>query len=87
MHRGISRVEFSADDGATWQTANFVEPPTNRDAWVRWIGRYMLEPDLQLTLSSRATDGTGALQEQAFSLPEPDGSSGWPSLEVRARQP
>jgi DMSO/TMAO reductase YedYZ molybdopterin-dependent catalytic subunit len=84
--RGISRVEFSADDGITWQTANFVESPIDRDAWVRWIGRFTIEPDVHLTLSSRATDGTGAIQEQAFSLPEPDGSSGWPSLEVRGRQ-
>ena len=32
-----------------------------------------------------STDGTGALQTETFSLPQPDGGSGRPSLEVRAR--
>jgi len=84
--RGIDRVEFTADGGATWQRAQFVEPPVARDAWVRWIGRFSLGPDAHVTLMARATDGTGATQPQPFSLPEPDGSSGWPSLEVQARQ-
>ena len=33
----------------------------------------------------RTTDGTGALQIEAFSLPQPDGSSGWHTVDVRAR--
>jgi hypothetical protein len=31
---------------------------------------------------ARATDGTGALQIQAFSLAQPEGSSGWHSITV-----
>jgi DMSO/TMAO reductase YedYZ molybdopterin-dependent catalytic subunit len=83
--RGVDHVEFSSDGGATWQTASFVESPVAREAWVRWIARFSLEPDAHLTLIARATDGTGATQPQPFSLPEPDGSGGWPSLEVQAQ--
>jgi hypothetical protein len=34
---------------------------------------------------ARATDGDGELQMEAFSLPQPDGSTGWHSLDVRAQ--
>jgi hypothetical protein len=33
---------------------------------------------------SRATDGTGELQSEEFKLPQPDGSSGWHHVSVRA---
>jgi hypothetical protein len=33
---------------------------------------------------ARATDGTGELQVEAFSLPQPDGGTGWPSVEIQA---
>ena len=83
--RGVEQVEFSGDGGTTWQAARFLEPPVARDAWVRWIGQFLLEPDAPLTLRARATDASGALQNEAFELPEPNGSSGWPSLDVQAR--
>jgi DMSO/TMAO reductase YedYZ molybdopterin-dependent catalytic subunit len=82
--RGISQVEISADDGATWRIAELLDPLTARDAWVRWESRFTLAPGAELTLVSRATDGTGALQDEAFSLPQPDGSSGWHHTTVRA---
>jgi DMSO/TMAO reductase YedYZ molybdopterin-dependent catalytic subunit len=82
--RGIDKVEFSADGGESWQTAQFVEPPAGRDAWVRWQGRFQVVPGARLKLVARATDGTGELQVETFSLPEPDGGTGWPSVEVRA---
>jgi DMSO/TMAO reductase YedYZ molybdopterin-dependent catalytic subunit len=84
--RRIRLVEFSTDGGESWQRADFVEPPIGHDVWVRWIGEFTLERDARLTLVARATDGTGMLQTEAFVLPQPDGSSGWPSLDVRARQ-
>jgi DMSO/TMAO reductase YedYZ molybdopterin-dependent catalytic subunit len=82
--RGISQVEISADDGATWRIAELLDPTAARDAWVRWESRFTLKPGAELTLVSRATDGTGALQDEAFSLPQPDGSSGWHHNTVRA---
>jgi DMSO/TMAO reductase YedYZ molybdopterin-dependent catalytic subunit len=82
--RGLARVEFSTDDGETWEQAELVEPQVGRDAWVRWIGRFSLPPGGQLSLRSRVTDGAGTPQAKEFSLPEPDGSAGWPTVQVRA---
>jgi DMSO/TMAO reductase YedYZ molybdopterin-dependent catalytic subunit len=82
--RGVARVEFSTDDGETWQPAELVEPPIGQDAWVRWIGRFSLPPGAQLSLRSRVTDGAGMPQAKEFSLPEPDGSAGWPTVQVIA---
>jgi DMSO/TMAO reductase YedYZ molybdopterin-dependent catalytic subunit len=83
--RGVANVEFSVDGGETWEAAEFIEPPVGRDVWARWIGRFTLPPAAQLTLRSRVTDRTGAVQREEFSLPQPDGSNGWPSIEVRAQ--
>jgi DMSO/TMAO reductase YedYZ molybdopterin-dependent catalytic subunit len=83
--RGVRGVEFSVDGGQTWQAADFLEPPGGANVWARWIGRFTLPARATLTLVARATDGTGSVQIEPFSLPQPDGSSGWPSLEVHAR--
>lgn len=85
--RGISKVEFSDDEGTTWKTATILEPPAGRDTWARWEGTFTLDASAApLTIIARATDGTGALQIEEFSLPQPDGGSGWHTLEVRTRQ-
>jgi DMSO/TMAO reductase YedYZ molybdopterin-dependent catalytic subunit len=82
--RGVEKVEYSADGGSTWRTAEFVEPPAGRDVWVRWRGTFTLAAGATLTLTARATDGTGALQPEAFSLPQPDGGAGWCTVDVRS---
>jgi DMSO/TMAO reductase YedYZ molybdopterin-dependent catalytic subunit len=81
--RGISAVELSADGGTTWQPTSFLENQPGRDSWVRWQGSFTIASGQELLLVSRATDGDGVLQEQQFSLAEPDGAAGWPSLSVR----
>ncbi|MBI3970932.1 MAG: molybdopterin-dependent oxidoreductase [Chloroflexi bacterium] len=81
--RGVAKVEYSADGGATWQVAQFIEPPAGRDCWVRWQGNFTLAPGADVTLVARTTDGTGALQTEAFGLPQPDGGSGWHMIQVR----
>jgi hypothetical protein len=80
--RGIQQVEYTADGGETWQVADLVEAPPGQDTWVRWHGTYTAAPGAKVALMARATDGTGALQEQAFTLPEPNGGTGWPHLEL-----
>jgi DMSO/TMAO reductase YedYZ molybdopterin-dependent catalytic subunit len=82
--RGIVMVEFSADDGKSWRPADLLEPAPGQDAWVRWQGSFTLQAGEERTLVSRATDGTGALQSEEFSLPQPNGSSGWHHAKVRA---
>ncbi|HET8680600.1 MAG TPA: molybdopterin-dependent oxidoreductase, partial [Micromonosporaceae bacterium] len=80
--RGISAVEYSADGGASWQAAGFVEPQLGRDTWVRWEGTFELSPSATVTLVSRAYDGAGRLQTQQEILPQPDGGSGWRRIQV-----
>jgi DMSO/TMAO reductase YedYZ molybdopterin-dependent catalytic subunit len=84
--RGVAKVEFSADGGQSWQTAEFLEAATGRDVWVRWQGTFNMPSSGDVTLVARATDRTGALQIEAFSLPQPDGGTGWHTTEVRAQQ-
>jgi DMSO/TMAO reductase YedYZ molybdopterin-dependent catalytic subunit len=83
--RGIQQVEFSVDGGSTWEVAELLEPPAGRDVWVRWLGTFMLDADGPVSILARATDGDGTLQPEAFDLPQPDGSAGWPSVEVHPR--
>jgi DMSO/TMAO reductase YedYZ molybdopterin-dependent catalytic subunit len=81
--RGIQKIEFSADGGDTWQTADLMEPPAGRDAWVRWQGRFSIAAGADVTLMSRATDGTGELQSEPFTLAQPDGGGGWNTINVK----
>jgi DMSO/TMAO reductase YedYZ molybdopterin-dependent catalytic subunit len=83
-NRGVAKVELSTD-GQTWSEAQFIEPAVGRDAWVRWRGRFTLAPGATTTIIARATDGTGELQFEHFTLPEPDGCTGWHTTEVRAQ--
>jgi DMSO/TMAO reductase YedYZ molybdopterin-dependent catalytic subunit len=80
--RGIQRVEFSTDAGETWHTADLVEAAPGPDTWVRWRGAFDYAPGSKVALLARATDGSGDVQEQAFTLPEPNGGTGWPHLEL-----
>ena len=65
----MALAEYSADGGRTWDEAEFLEPPAGRDVWVRWQRQFTVAPGTDLTVVARATDGTGALQIEAFSLP------------------
>jgi len=82
--RGVRRVEYSADEGQTWHIATLSESTVGQDRWVAWHGTFDLAPGAAATIAARATDGTGALQTEAFSLPEPDGGTGWPRIALRA---
>jgi len=83
--RGINMVEFSTDGGDTWDIADTLEDPDGPDVWVRWEGRFTLAPGSEAVLIARATDGTGNLQAEPFSLAQPDGASGWNSITVKAQ--
>jgi DMSO/TMAO reductase YedYZ molybdopterin-dependent catalytic subunit len=82
--RGINKVEFSNDDGASWQPTELVEPMPGKDAMVRWQAIFIMPPSGSLTITARATDGTGEVQTEEFQLPQPDGASGRDSITLRA---
>jgi DMSO/TMAO reductase YedYZ molybdopterin-dependent catalytic subunit len=81
-NRGVSRVEYSADGGQSWQGATLLEAQPGPDAWVRWEGTFDLPAGATVQLVSRATDGQGQLQQEAFSLAQPDGGAGWHHINV-----
>jgi DMSO/TMAO reductase YedYZ molybdopterin-dependent catalytic subunit len=83
-NRGIQRVEVSDDGGTTWREARLLESPAGTDTMVRWQSTFTLDPGAAATLVVRATDGTGDVQPEAFVLPQPNGSSGWDSIDVHA---
>jgi DMSO/TMAO reductase YedYZ molybdopterin-dependent catalytic subunit len=80
--RGLTRVEFSTDDGGTWQPARILEPMAGKDAMVRWEATISLPVGASLTITVRATDGAGDLQTEEFQLPQPDGASGRDAITV-----
>ncbi len=73
--RGIQKVEVQVDDGE-WQEATLRTPSLSPLTWVQW--RY----DWPLVSGShrfrvRATDGTGALQDEEVRGVRPDGATGY----------
>ena len=85
--RAISRVELSADDGATWQRAALEPasvPPLGPLTWVRWRTEVTVPRPGTAVLAVRATDGSGAVQEGAETPPLPSGATGWHRVRVVA---
>jgi len=80
--RGISRVEVSADEGATWTEAGIDYAPSPL-AWALWSSTWRPERPGEYTLSVRATDGGGAVQISRRRFVAPSGASG--SHQVRVR--
>ena len=56
----IARVEYSIDDGSTWQSAKLREPNLDR-AWVRWDFQWDARPG-RYTVRIKATDEKGNTQ-------------------------
>ena len=82
--RGVAGIEFSSDDSQTWYPTVFLDPPLGRDTWMRWQAEFDIAAGQTLTLTSRAIDGTGAVQTDVFNLPQPNGGSGRHSIQVKA---
>jgi DMSO/TMAO reductase YedYZ molybdopterin-dependent catalytic subunit len=81
-NRGISRVEISTDDGATWREARIDYPGTHL-SWALWSADWTpARPDMY-HLVVRATDGTGAPQISTFQDIVPQGARGYDRMTVR----
>jgi DMSO/TMAO reductase YedYZ molybdopterin-dependent catalytic subunit len=76
--REIRLVEYSTDDGQTWQPAE-LKPQLATNSWQLWLARPNLAPG-RYTIKVRATDGRGALQSARQEEPFPDGASGYHSV-------
>lgn len=84
--RGISRVEVSLDDGATWRDAEF-EPALSDYAWVIWRVSWPSPMPGDPTLVVRATDGTGTRQDERRTSTLPSGATGWHRIDVVLTEP
>jgi DMSO/TMAO reductase YedYZ molybdopterin-dependent catalytic subunit len=74
--RGISRVEISADDGATWLPAE-LETPLAAATWVRWVARWTPPGPGTYPLSARAFEADGTPQTAETTTLNPGGSTGY----------
>jgi DMSO/TMAO reductase YedYZ molybdopterin-dependent catalytic subunit len=83
--RGISKVQVSIDNGATWKEATIKEP-LSPYSWVMWAAEMNL-PNVQLKefrLTVRATDKAGKVQTSEVGEPFPDGSTGYHMINIQA---
>lgn len=79
--RGISRVEVSVDDGATWREAKLDYPGTKL-TWVLWSYDWRPAGPDNYTLVVRATDGEGEVQEWDEERPFKSGTTGFHKITV-----
>ena len=78
--RGISKVEVRVDRGA-WQTATLATE-LSAATWVQWKWVWQAASG-QHILEVRATDGTGAVQTDRVTPPDPDGARGHDQIAVQ----
>lgn len=79
--RGISKVEVSNDNGATWRNA-VIKEPLSQYSWVLWAAELDLTSQLQQRLVVRATDKNGNVQTSEIREPFPDGATGYHMINV-----
>jgi DMSO/TMAO reductase YedYZ molybdopterin-dependent catalytic subunit len=78
QHRGIEAVEVSVD--GTWHQAKLAVQDTI-DTWRQWYYPWQATPG-QHTLRVRATDKTGHTQTAVNHGPEPNGATGYHTVQV-----
>lgn len=79
--RGISKVEVSADAGATFLPAE-LEPALGPLTWVRWKLDWTPPAVGKFTLLARSTDKTGETETAVRRQPFPSGATGYDRIDV-----
>ncbi|MFN2475076.1 MAG: molybdopterin-dependent oxidoreductase, partial [Chthoniobacterales bacterium] len=79
--RGVSRVEVSTDDGATWTDAK-IDYPGTKLTWVLWSYQWQPQAPGDYVITARATDGDGKVQELDEARPFKSGSTGFHKIAV-----
>ncbi len=80
-NRGISKVEFSPDGGATWLRAA-VKEPLGQNTWQFWSATWTPPKPGDYAIMVRATDGKGMLQPEEPKPTLPDGGQGYHTVRV-----
>lgn len=78
--RGISKVEVQVD-ASDWEEAELITPPLSSLNWVLWRYAWPYASGRH-TLSVRAYDGLGQLQESDPRAPRPNGATGIHSISL-----
>jgi hypothetical protein len=79
--RGIEKVEVLIDRGE-WVEAQLRTPAVSPLTWVQWRYDWKVTPGSH-TVTVRATDGAGKLQDNQPRDPGPEGATGYNSVEIR----
>lgn len=81
-NKGISEVDVSLDGGQSWQRAT-LKQPLSALTWVLWELPWTPTAGTS-TITARAIDMEGNVQDPAIADPLPDGASGYHSITVTA---
>ena len=81
--RGISRIQVSADDGATWMDAK-IKDPLSPYSWVIWVTEINVTNKDNYKIIVRATDKMGKVQTGEVREPFPSGATGYHMVDVQA---
>jgi DMSO/TMAO reductase YedYZ molybdopterin-dependent catalytic subunit len=79
QHKGIDAVHVRVDRGP-WHQARLAAVP-GIDTWRQWVWDWDAAPG-QHTIEARATDATGYTQTALQEPPEPNGPTGYPTVQV-----
>jgi DMSO/TMAO reductase YedYZ molybdopterin-dependent catalytic subunit len=79
QHRGIDAVHVRVD-GGLWNQATLAAVP-GIDTWRQWRWYWNATPGTHV-IEAMATDGTGHAQTSFAAPPEPNGATGYPSIQV-----
>jgi hypothetical protein len=79
QHKGIDAVHVRVDRGP-WRQAQLAAVP-GIDTWRQWVWEWDAAPGRH-TIEARATDATGYTQTALQQPPEPNGATGYPTVQV-----
>ena len=81
--RGISRIQVSTDNGATWLDAE-IKDPLSPYSWVIWATEINVANKDNYKIIVRATDKMGKVQTGEVREPFPSGATGYHMVDVQA---
>jgi DMSO/TMAO reductase YedYZ molybdopterin-dependent catalytic subunit len=81
--RGISRIQVSTDDGATWMDAK-IKDPLSPYSWVIWVTEINVTNKDNYKIIVRATDKMGKVQTGEVREPFPNGATGYHMIDLQA---
>jgi len=81
--RGISRIQVSTDDGATWMDAK-IKDPLSPYSWVIWATEINVTNKDNYKIIVRATDKMGKVQTGEVREPFPNGATGYHMVDAQA---